>query len=210
MVHVPGRSAETEAMVLWVMRRFEGDMVPALRAALDDADQCVRETAARLFDHTGNRTRAVQALSDAIRSSNLNTQLAAVMAMGYVEDRTLVPLLTERMTHRDPAMRQTVAWALGQLEHPDAVPVLARALGDRDVRVRANAAYALGRIERRAAVDPLADALRDADASVRINAAWALGQIEDEAAIPALADLLQRDQNAEVRRAAAWALGKIE
>ncbi len=211
VLRVPGQTEETVALVRWAHQAHEqSDMIPTLRAALDEPDACVRATAARLFDHTRDRRRAVSVLTDALRSSNATTQHAAAMALGYVEDRAAVGALVERMTSRDVEMRLVVAWALGEIEHPDAIPALVRALDDADVGVRGNAAWALGRIERSAAVGPLADALGDPEVSVRVNAAWALGQIEDAAAIPALSEVLQRDQNAEVRRAAAWALGKIE
>ncbi len=210
VLRLPGQSDESVAMARWAHEHHETDVIPRLRAGLEDADPCVRETAARLFDHVRDRDAAARELMQAVRAPRGATRLAAVTGLGYLEDDRSVSTLTQLLSSGDVDMRQSTTWALGRIEHADAIPALVQALRDEDAGVRGNAAWALGRIERSAAVTPLAAVLQDTEVSVRLNAALALGQIEDPAAIPALSELLRQDRSPEVRKAAAWALGKIE
>jgi HEAT repeat protein len=152
--------------------------VAALRDGLGDPDACVRRVSARLLARD-NVPGGGDALLEALRSGDANRREAALLGVGYSEDKRAVGTLTGMLGDADVNTRAGAAWALGHIESHDAVQPLIRVTADREPPVRRAAARALGRIEDGAAVPTLAQLLaRDTDASVRRAAAWALGKIE--------------------------------
>lgn len=158
------------------------------------------------------RSTAVTALIGAIRDSNVEVRVNAIMALGSLnaDPRSVQALIQALRTDPDAEVRKVAAWALGQIEDRAATSALVQAMAsDRSVEVRRTATWALGQIEDPAAVDGLVRAMRDSDPEVRKTAVWALGQIEDRRAVAPLTEAL-REGDVEVRRDAAWALGQIE
>jgi len=206
----PVADPEVRALANWAGRDIEDPaVVPILRPALADPDQCVRRIAARLLGRTEAPEAAV-ALLDSFRSSDSTVREMAALGLGVGEPReALDPLLAA--VRSDPArgVRLMAVWAVGELEQARAVEPLLRVLTDRDPAFRRAAASALGEIEDQAAVPGLVRALDDGNAEVRLMVAWALGVIEDGRAVPGLTRVLLGDSDPRVRVAAAGALGDI-
>ena len=155
--------------------------------------------------------RAVTLIAAGSRDGKPEVRLAAVAALGELDDPRAVAALSKALREDpDPEVRRMAAWALGELEDPRGVPALVEALRtDQSDEVRSTAAWALGEIEDEAAVAGLGEALRDENVEIRRKAAWALGEIESSQAVDALMVALE-DSDVEVRRTAVWALGEIE
>jgi HEAT repeat protein/beta-lactamase regulating signal transducer with metallopeptidase domain len=157
------------------------------------------------------RDTAVPALLSVLKDENVAVRLAAVQALGNLEDPRAVDALVQALrTDSDAGVREAAASALGEIESARAVPGLIAALGsERVAAVRAKIAWALGEIEDARAVEALGAAVRDPEVEVRRQVVWALGEIESATAVPMLIPAL-RDADAETRKQAAWALGEIE
>ncbi len=123
-------------------------------------------------------------------------------------DPRLLNKITNYLTDKNTAVRQTTAEALGRIGDPQAIPDLRNALKDEDESVRSSAADALGRIGDPQTIPDLRNALKDEDESVRSSAADALGRIGNPQAIPDLLNTL-KDENESVRYFAASAFGQI-
>jgi HEAT repeat protein len=166
---------ETVRLALDVLH--DPGLVEPLRAALGDADPCVRRLAAPLLGRV-RQPQAVAALRSALRDAAAETREGAALGLGFAGDRRALPDLLTALRDGSADVRVAAAWALGQIESRGSVRPLVGALDDGDARVRATAAWALGRIEDPDAVAMLARALRrDQDVDVRRNAAWALGKV---------------------------------
>jgi len=155
--------------------------VPALRAALGDADACVRRVAAPLLGRVDDDA-ATRALLDALRDPSAPTRAAGATGLAYSGRRRAGDVrdpLAAALRDADAAVRAASAWALGELHVTGVTSAIAELLHDRDTGVRRASAVALGSLEDPAAVAPLVSALRDdADPGVRQAAAWALGQLK--------------------------------
>jgi HEAT repeat protein len=166
---------ETVRLALDVLH--DPGLVDPLRAALGDADPCVRRLAAPLLGRV-RHPQALAALRGALRDASAATREGAALGLGFAGDRRALPDLLTALRDGEADVRVAAAWALGQIESRGGVRPLVGALDDGDARVRATAAWALGRIEDPDAVAVLARALRrDQDVDVRRNAAWALGKV---------------------------------
>ncbi|AHG87779.1 HEAT repeat-containing PBS lyase [Gemmatirosa kalamazoonensis] len=177
-------SADTAARSLVddvVTMNADASSVPSLRAALGDADACVRRVAAPLLGRVDDQA-ATDALLAALRDASAPTRVAGATGLAYGGRRRAAAArdpLVAALRDADAGVRAASAWALGQLRVPGTTPLLVAALRDRDAAVRRAVAVALGSLEDAAAVDALVAALRDdADPLVRQAAAWALGQIK--------------------------------
>jgi hypothetical protein len=154
------------------------EVIAPLRAALGDADPCVRRFAAPLLGRT-KHAEAVETLVAALRDDSPLTREAAAVGLRFAEQASTVEPLLRTLEDREAAVRAAAAWALGEIEDARAISGLERALKDAESVVRINAAWALGEIEDAAAIPALTAALReDRDPAVRRMAAWALGHIE--------------------------------
>jgi hypothetical protein len=125
----------------------ERSAVPLLRRSLSDADACVRGTAARLLGRVrdaslatelraelGSSTAAtreaavialgyhdqptgVDAALGALRDPEVNVRVAAIWALGMMEDaRAITPLLALLQDDANASVRRAAAWALGRIE----------------------------------------------------------------------------------------------
>ncbi len=222
--------------------RSSGDtvsgVVPALIAALKDADPKVREAAAsslgQLEDpraipglieasHDANsdvRAAALQSLSRfddprvvdpmilALKDPNRDVRQDAAQSLGQFKDPRALRPLTAALSDSSADVRQAAAQSLGELGDAQAAPALGGALKDPKADVRQAAAQALGELELKYAPAALIEALSDSDADVRQAAAQSLGEIQDPHAVPGLAVLLT-DQNGDVRESAVNSLSEI-
>ena len=175
-----GASADsaTRDVVSWVQRHeVEANAVPILRAALGDADWCVRRLAAPLLGRIQHAS-ARQAMLEALGSTDATAREMAALALGFADDSSAVQPLIGRLRDDAPRVRATAAWALGEIERHEAVRPLIDALRDSEALVRESAAHALGEVEDTAAIPALADLLKaDQAPAVRRAAAKALGEI---------------------------------
>ncbi len=142
------RSPAVRAAIVATQRRgADPAAVPALAAALGDADPCVRRLAAPLLgrlDHSSAR----QALRALLRDTRAATREAAALALGFSEDPAVIPALLAGLQDQVAAVRAASAWSLGMIEDARAIGALVRILReDPDAEVRAAAAWALGSIE---------------------------------------------------------------
>ena len=154
---------------------------------------------------------AVSALLSVVTDENESVRLAAVQALGELQDPRAIDALVQALkTDTDARVREAAAEALGQIDNPRAVPGLIAALASEKVpAVREKIAAALGEIGDARAVEPLGAAVRDPEAQVRREVVQALGQLESRAAVPMLIPAL-KDSDVETRRHAAEALGQLE
>ena len=212
----------------------QGNLVPALVAALESADRSVREAAAQALGKLGDAAAAhpglITTLLAALRDEEwYYARLAAAQALGELGEAAaahpdVVPALLAALNDYDWWVRYAAARALGGLgeaaaAHPDVVPALLAALNSAVRSVRPAAAQALGKLGDAAAAHPglittLLAALRDEEwYYARLAAAQALGELgEAAAAHPAvIRGLLAalNDYDRWVRYAAAQALGKL-
>ena len=159
----------------------------------------------------GGRDTAVPALLSVVSDSSAVVRLAAVEALGNLQDPRAVDALVQALRNdTDAKVREAAAESLGEIDSPRAVPGLIAALGaERVPAVRAKIAWALGEIDDARAVDALSAAARDTSVEVKRQVAWALGELESASAAPALLSML-RDTDVETRKQTVWALGQIK
>jgi HEAT repeat protein/lysophospholipase L1-like esterase len=186
--------------------------VPALIAALDDADGQVRWRAGEALAAMGAPAEdCLEGLAAIVARGDAPGRGEAAAALGRLGPAAApaVAVLAEALRDNRADVRARAALALGSIGPPagPAAGALAEAL--RDAEVRWQVAEALGGLEAAAApaVPALIEALRDPTSSVRLHAARSLGRIGHAAAAaaPALADAL-RDPQTNVRAAAVRAL----
>jgi HEAT repeat protein len=202
--------------------------IPALIAALKDADRGVRMASAFKFYFLGPPAKVgISALIGALKDQDSGVRLGAAASLAELghnfgpEVKTAVPALVSVLQDPDELVRGTAFAALASIgpEAESAIPALSGKLRDQEPWVRSDAAAVLASIgpEARAAVPALISALRDPDEDVRARAAFALWAIELETreigrgtklAIPVLIAAL-KSQRAEVRNWVASSLVEI-
>ena len=158
----------------------------------------------------GNET-AIPALVSVLSDEDVNVRLAAVEALGNLQDPRAVDALVQALRNdTDARVREAAAESLGEIDSPRAIPGLTAALGaERVAAVRAKIAWALGEIDDPRALDALTAAVRDTSVEVRRQVVWAIGEIQSAEGIPALTTAA-KDADAEVRKNAIEGLGEIQ
>lgn len=182
-------------MRLGAMARPEASRVAA--AALGDASQVVRATAARAVLSLGPGEASTLILP-LLRDRDEFVRREAAYALGLTRSLVGVSELIRALeTDKQASVRGAAAVALGQIAAPTTIPALVGALVSR----RLPAKGILGRITRRRVEE---------DEFVRRAAAVSLGQIGSREAVPALIEALSNERApADVRREAARSLGLI-
>jgi HEAT repeat protein len=176
--------------------------VPALTAALADADKAVRcEVALTLARAAPKKARpALPVLVAALREGGpYEGPAASALARLGAEARPVVPELLRALKDERRQSRFQAAWALAAIEPSaaaPAVPALVEALGSKgeiDRRVAARAAEQIGPAAR-ATVPALRAALTDRSLPLRLAAAKALVKIdrtEAKVAVPVLCAMVE-------------------
>lgn len=142
-----------------------GDMALAERctAALerDDLDEQQRALFVRLLGRTGD-LHATPSLLSMLDGSTETMQVAAIEALGWLRDASVVSPLIMLLTESDrETLREVAAEALGRIGSSTAYDSLIAALNDDSEWVRRAAAVSLGELGDHRAVEPLSEALRD-------------------------------------------------
>jgi hypothetical protein len=167
---------------------------------------------------------AIDDLTGALDSSDSETRISAIWALGSSGDATSVPKLVSMYQSSDEGVRKMVVYALGALPGEAQLPTLRTALQDSAHDVRWNAAVALARkgshdgvpvlqqmLDRdyvehavKRAVRPDED--RDPVADVMISGLRAAATLKDESLKGPVTTLSRQDRSMKVRQAALEAL----
>jgi HEAT repeat protein len=174
----PYAAAGVDRLLAWLdTRDIQSELVPLLRAALQDEDVCVRRSAAQLLGRARVSNLAAE-LGNELNSGNATTREAALIALGNFDRISGVAPARTALRDPDVSVRVAAAWVLGVLEGNEANSALMDAARDPDARVRSTVAWALGEIENADAIPVLVRMLEsDRDVQVRRAAAGALGRI---------------------------------
>lgn len=151
---------------------------------------------------------AIPALESVITHGSYNQRIAAVEALGKIQDPRVVKPLLAALKAGDPAVCVAAIGALGNAGGPDIYDSIVPLLKHADGRVRTVAVETVGRIGAARAVEHLKPLLRDTVWDVRRAAASALGRSKDPRAVEPLAAALQ-DEDADVRETTATALASL-
>jgi HEAT repeat protein len=203
-----------------------------LTALLQDPEQMVRSRALRSLERLGWHPRnevervsqiatsgrtnqliemgsdAIQPLAEIIRTDRPDKQLAAVKALGEMDDAKVINPLLDALKKNDPTLRIAALSALERFGGPVIFNSVSQMLKDKNPHVRAAAVDTIMRCNREQAVPVLVDVLKDPAWEVRQAAIMALGVLGDPAAVEGLCEtLLDKDQ--DVREGAVVALGRI-
>ena len=171
--------------------------------------------------------KAIEDLTGALESSDSDTRISAIWALGSSGDATVVPKLVALYASPDEGVRKMVVYALGALPGESQIPTLRTALQDNTHDVRWNAAIALARkgnhdgvpvlqqmLDRQYVEQTVKRAVRqdediDPIADVMISGLRAAATLKDEALKPSVTSLSQQDRSMRVRQAALEALKVI-
>ncbi len=151
-----------------------------LASLLFDPDPGVREAAAMALGLTGDTQAGIELLLERMSEPGTpsDSKRLAAAALGGMEARTAVSVLTKRLADRDPRVRRWAVAALGEIADPETVAPLSKVLAtDPDPGVRVEAAFRLGKFGGEAARPALTAALKDANADVRRLASAALKEL---------------------------------
>jgi HEAT repeat protein len=167
---------------------------------------------------------AIDDLTKALDSSDGDTRISAIWALGSSGDPSVVPKLLPLYESPDQGIRKMVVYALGALPGDVQLPTLHAALQDGTADVRWNAAVALARKGNHAGVPVLQQMLdrqyveqtvkrdvrqdedRDPIADVMISGLRAAATLKDDTLKPSVTTLSQQDRSMKVRQAALEAL----
>ena len=171
--------------------------------------------------------QAIEDLTAALASSDSETRISAIWALGSSGDATVVPKLVPLYDSPDEGVRKMAVYALGALPGDTQMATLRTALQDPVHDVRWNAAVALARkgshdgvpvlrqmLDRDYVEQTVKRAVRqdedvDPIADVMISGLRAAATLKDDALKPSVASLSQQDRSMKVRQAALEALKVI-
>lgn len=210
-----------QAALMIAQKRAEAkEAVPALIAALKDADPVVRQFVAYALGEIGpGAAEAASALALALDDGESPVRSAAAEALGAIGPaaKEHAPALTQRLSDSGDYVRIKAAFALWRIDPRragESAAVLAKELSSKDGFVRGTAAMRLGEMGKDAApaVGALIQVLYSGKESSHRLVAEALGEIGPAAkdAIPILLERYRKTDTAEkVRLAILGALAAI-
>ncbi|MBL7132846.1 MAG: HEAT repeat domain-containing protein [Phycisphaerae bacterium] len=146
------------------------------------------------------RTRAVDALIDALKGNNITVRTDAARALISVNDPRLVAPYCALLGEGDSQARGCAAMGLARVADASAVPALVKAAKDEDKYVRSYVAKALARVGGPGTVDGLIAVAQDPDTMISGSAIDALARINTPRTRAALVDLLRGDELGVQRR----------
>jgi HEAT repeat protein len=167
---------------------------------------------------------AIAELKKTVDSSDGETRISAIWALGSSGDPSVVPTLEPLYQSPDAGVRKMTVYALGALPGDAQLATLRAALEDSTADVRWNAAVALARkgqhdgvpilrqmldrqyVEQTVTREVRVDEDRDPIADVMISGLRAAATLKDDALKPSVATLSQSDRSMKVRQAALEAL----
>ena len=168
--------------------------------------------------------KAIEDLTGALDSSDGDTRISAVWALGSSGDAAVVPTLEPLYESPDQGIRKIVVYALGALPGEGQIATLRKALQDAAPDVRWNAAVALARkgnhdgvpvlqqmldrqyVEQAVTRDVRQDDDRDPIADVMISGLRAAATLKDDTLRASVTSLSRQDRSMRVRQAALEAL----
>lgn len=219
------------------LREVTGEQIASLKAALQDADEGARLSAAsdliRLAVPEGTaaltelvlqasvevrraaaadleRARdpsTVPALVEVLGDDDVEVKLAALRALGNIGDPSTASSLTDVFHNSDGPVRASALTALAGMGE-FRLPLAMQALEDGDPQIRLLTVHAMAGMSGGQSLAAMKAALKDEDVWVRNAAAYALGESGDDSAVPALVEALA-DSDEFVQRSAAAALCTI-
>ncbi len=180
-------NAEVRGFAAWAISRNKadpGDVLPALRKALEDEAREVRIRAAEAVGHARSRIAvAVEALTKSLADDDWEVRASSAFELGVIGSAAAPSTAALEKQLEDPDRRAALV-AHGALwritgEGAEGLRALTEGLEDPDVRVRDTATYILGEIgpAARDAIPALESALKDSEDNVRKSAAEALKKI---------------------------------
>ncbi|GAA0441615.1 hypothetical protein Aca07nite_30380 [Actinoplanes capillaceus] len=142
-----GRHGMPAHLVAFALSQIGVGAVPALHAALGDAEPSVRATALQALGLIGALGSAAPITELLDHEPHPDVRLAAVRTLGRLGGRPAVaPLRAAMDPARVPELRVAATRSLGEVGGPAAADVLGSLLADPDHRVAAEAAQALRRL----------------------------------------------------------------
>ena len=201
---------------------IEHDFSAVFRSCLEDADEGVRETAARGLEDCEDRSSIRPLIRLLGEDPAPNVRAAAAMSLRrfaeLAQNGELLSKDRERLkgallsvvdrADEDAEVRRRVIEAAAFLDAPDLEQIIGEAHRSGDDRLRQSAIYAMGASSNRRWLPAVLDDMLDERPSMRYEAAGACGRLGDESAAPHLIRLLD-DEDPEVRTAAVLALGDV-
>jgi HEAT repeat protein len=227
------RDADVQKAAIQALKRTSDERVPAaLVPLLRHANAGVRGCAAQVLEFVGWRpgTRddemwflvakgkcsqaatfgaaALVPLEMVLNSGPYSLCVAAVQALGEIEDQRVVRLLLKALKSNDAAVCAAAVDALARVGGLEASEPILGMLHHKNGHVRLAAVEALGSLGVAAAAAPLRALLEDPMWDVRRSAVETLGRLKDKKAVDPLTRTLA-DTDADVREATAIALGGL-
>jgi HEAT repeat protein len=150
---------------------------------------------------------ALPALQLTLETAPVSAGVRAVEALGKIKDPSVVRLLCNALSSKEPVICIAACEALSRVGGNDAVQALLPCLQSQHTQVRAESARALGILGAAEATALISKLLQDKEWEVRREAASALGKLGNPESIEPLAKVLD-DMDGDVREAAAIALSK--
>lgn len=243
-------SATGTQRVLDAVQRVGPDRLAGLTRVLGWLEgEAIRRALTRLLGHDTVRSQVVEALvrngsgvvtllAEQLQAEDLETRLAAAVALGRIGDRRATPALIATLEDREvavaaagalarigdaaafepllgllsdsqPAVRQSAVAALNSIGHPEMPERILRLLDADDPAVRESALKIAGYFGYATCLERVLACCRDRVEAVRRSAAEQLPFFDDPRVVQPLIELLS-DQAASVRAAAAAALARVE
>jgi HEAT repeat protein len=150
---------------------------------------------------------AVPALRLTLETAPVSAGVRAVEALGKIPDPSVVRLLCNALSSKEPVICIAACEALSKVGGNDAVQALIPCLHSPHTQLRAESARALGILGAAETTAFISKLLQDKEWEVRREAANALGKLGNPESIEPLAKVLE-DMDGDVREAAAIALSK--
>ena len=166
---------------VWALGMIGEDSVGRDRSPLGpllfDSDPSVREATATALGQTGDTQIGIELIHERLHEPQVGSDSKRLVAaaLGGMEARSAVVLLTDLLQDRDPLVRRWAVAAVGEIADQQGIgPLSALLMKDHDAGVRIEAAFRLGKFGGTAARPALTTALKDANEDVRRIAAAGL------------------------------------